>query len=123
MVRITKTPKDAIQRVERGWGYELWIENMKEYCGKALVLSKGKRSSFHYHMKKMETMYLVEGRVILRMMDTDTGKEYEIELLQGDKIRLERGKPHQIIAMEDSVLFEFSTFHEEEDSYRIQKGD
>lgn len=123
MAKIEKRNSEQIVRVDRGWGYELWIENRPEYCGKLLHLDKGKCCSLHFHMNKTETMYLQSGHVRLKLIDPDDGKPYYVDLLPGDSIILERGQVHQIGAIEESKLFEFSTEHEESDSYRVEKGD
>lgn len=41
-----------------------------------------------------------------------------IPLDVGDSIQIQRGQKHQLIAIEDSELFEVSTQHFEEDSIR-----
>ena len=39
------------KRVEKKWGYELWIHNDSQYCGKLLVFNNsGDKFSMHYHM-------------------------------------------------------------------------
>ena len=41
------------KKVNKDWGYELWIHNDHEYCGKLLVFpKKSARFSLHYHLKK-----------------------------------------------------------------------
>ena len=40
----------------------------------------------------------------------------------GDKFHIYRGLRHQMVAVEPSELFEFSTQHFEDDSYRVIKG-
>ena len=47
----------------------------------------------------------------------------ELILTRGDNFHVYRGLRHQMIALEDTELFEFSTQHFDSDSYRIQKGD
>ena len=47
-----------IKIVPKGWGYEKWIVNTDEYCGKLLHFIKGKKCSWHYHKLKDETFYL-----------------------------------------------------------------
>jgi len=123
MAHLDKTTLDDTYRKERGWGYELWFENLPEYCGKLLHLWKGKRGSLHFHMNKLETMLLQSGRVNLRFIDPGVGTEYIVELEPGDSIRIPRGQVHQIIAIEESRIIEFSTTHDESDSHRVQKGD
>lgn len=107
----------------RGWGKELWIENLDEYCGKVLLLDEGKKCSMHFHMNKLETMYLQDGRVDIDMIDPETAERYTVSLEPGDSVRIERGQPHQIHALRKSTLIEFSTKHEENDSYKIWRGD
>ena len=47
----------------------------------------------------------------------------EVVLNKGDNFHVYRGLRHQMIALEDTELFEFSTQHFDSDSYRIIKGD
>ena len=47
----------------------------------------------------------------------------ELILSAGDNFHVYRGLRHQMIALEDSELFEFSTQHFDSDSYRVVKGD
>jgi quercetin dioxygenase-like cupin family protein len=41
----------------------------------------------------------------------------------GEAFHVYRGLRHQMEALEDSELFEFSTEHFDEDSHRVIKGD
>ena len=47
----------------------------------------------------------------------------EIVLGPGDNFHVYVGLRHQMVAIEDTELYEFSTQHFDEDSYRIIKGD
>lgn len=123
MARIDKKTFGETYTHHRGWGYEKWIENIPEYCGKILHLEAGKKGSQHFHMNKKETMFLQKGLVQLRLVDSDKGEEYIVQLNPGDSILIPPGQVHQIVALEESDLFEFSTMHEETDSYRVKKGD
>ena len=55
--------------------------------------------------------------------DDNLEKANELVLNAGDNFHVYRGLRHQMIALEDSELFEFSTQHFDSDSYRIIKGD
>jgi hypothetical protein len=46
-----------------------------------------------------------------------------IILNPGDKFHIYVGMRHQMQALENTELFEFSTQHFDEDSYRLIKGD
>ena len=105
-------------------GYEKWIVNTDEYCGKLLFFEKNKRCSWHYHKLKDETFYLQSGKILLFYGDSDDlNTATNIVLEPGDKFHIYRGLRHQMVAVEASELFEFSTQHFEDDSYRVIKGD
>tara|TARA_R110000824_G_scaffold400848_1_gene609539 strand:+ start:504 stop:851 length:348 start_codon:yes stop_codon:yes gene_type:complete len=109
---------------KKGWGYELWIHNDEKYCGKVLFFETGKKCSYHYHKLKHETFYLQTGKLILRYGMGDSLDDACTTLLTpGDSFEIIPGLRHQMEALEDSELMEFSTQHFESDSYRIQKGD
>ena len=114
-----KLPK----RVEKTWGYELWIYNDEDYCGKLLVFNKeGDKFSMHYHLKKKETWFVQQGGFIFKWIDIENGKLNSRTLVNGESVLIERGQPHQLIALEDnSTIVEVSTEHFDEDSYRIYK--
>ena len=108
----------------KGWGYEKWIVNKEDYCGKLLHMIKGKKCSWHYHTLKDETFYLQDGKILLKYSDDDDIKKAkEIVLNRGDKFHIYRGLRHQMYALEDTDLFEFSTQHFEHDSNRVIPGD
>ena len=145
--------------VSKGWGYELWIANNDDYCGKLLHVVKDRHLSFHFHKKKSETFYVQNGKMLV-FLGYGTGdekkeafkkymkrikhgyetveeivKSYESGLSDigdysdvfimgpGDVLDLPAGTPHSAYALETTEFFEFSTLHEDSDSYRIVKGD
>ena len=113
-----------IKFVPKGWGFEKWIANNEEYCGKLLYFAKGKKCSWHYHNLKDETFYIQSGKILLRYSDSDeieTSKELILE--KGDKYHIYRGLRHQMLALDDTELFEFSTQHFDSDSIRVINGD
>ena len=113
-----------IKIVPKGWGYEKWIVNTEEYCGKLLHIVKGKKCSWHYHKLKDETFYLQRGQLLVRYSDDDDFENSsKLIMMEGDKFHVYRGLRHQMIALQDSDLFEFSTQHFDSDSNRIIKGD
>jgi quercetin dioxygenase-like cupin family protein len=110
--------------VPKGWGFEKWIVNNEEYCGKLLYFVKGKRCSWHYHKLKDEVFYIQSGKILVKYSDQDDiEKAEELILERGDNFHVYRGLRHQMIAIEDTELFEFSTQHFDSDSHRILKGD
>jgi len=109
--------------VPKGWGREIIIENNDKYCGKILQFNEGCKFSMHYHLLKDETWYVNTGAFIYRWIDTETAEVQEQTLTVGDVVRQLPGQPHQIEALSDGEIFEVSTTHMDEDSYRVWKGD
>ena len=110
--------------VPKGWGYEKWIVNKPEYCGKLLFIEKNKMVSWHYHILKDETFYVQSGKILLKYSNhDDLETALEVVLNKGDSFYIPRGMRHRMIGVEDTELFEFSTEHFDSDSYRLIKGD
>jgi len=101
---------------EKVWGREEWIANTDKYCGKFLYLEKGKRCSLHYHKKKDETFYIFKGRVLMEINNKDK------VMKKGDAVHITPMMAHRFSGLEKSVIIEFSTHHEENDSYRIEES-
>lgn len=109
--------------VAKEWGYELWITNNEKYCGKILFIKKGKQCSWHYHVVKDEVLFVKSGELLFRVLDKEAGTEEEEVLLgAGEAWHVRPGVIHQMTALEDVEIFEISTQHFDEDSYRLEKG-
>ncbi len=98
--------------INKVWGHEEIIVNSSKYCGKKLVLKKGFRCSIHYHKEKDETFYVNKGKVLMEI-----NNEKRI-MLPGDSLRILPNTKHRFTGLEDSEIIEFSTHHEDSDSYR-----
>jgi len=136
-------PDTKVPIIPKRWGYEKVIDNNKQYCGKLLHFVAGSSSSTHFHRVKTETFYLHKGAVevllypdgerlhdwYLNHQDHHAAKSEvhdmmeRIILRQGQRLKIPVNTAHQINALEDSELFEFSTEDFEDDSYRIIKSD
>jgi len=99
------------KEVKKEWGKEIWLVN-RDYCGKRLILNKGYRCSMHYHKNKDETFYVLKGKVLMEIGN----KKYV--MLPGHSILIEPNTKHRFTGLEDSEIMEFSTHHEDSDSYR-----
>ena len=100
-----------IKVVPKEWGEERWIVN-RDYCGKLLILKMGYRCSLHHHRIKDETFYINKGRVLMEC------KGEAMIMKPGDALLIEPHTKHRFTGLEDSEIFEFSTHHEDSDSYR-----
>jgi len=114
--QIQKMAKSKL--FKKVWGSEEWLVNNDNYCGKILTLNPGFQCSYHYHKKKDETFYVLEGLVYLKL------EGEEIILHPSDSQRILPGQRHQFASLDGiSKLIEISTHHEEDDSYRESESD
>lgn len=102
--------------VPKVWGYEKWLENNEYYCCKLLFLNKSYQCSLHYHKNKDELFVITKGHVRL-----EKNKEI-LHLREGAFVRLEPGTIHRFTGVEDSIIMEVSTHHDEKDNYRLEKS-
>lgn len=109
--------------VPKKWGWETIIHNDEDYCGKLLNFNKGAKFSMHFHIKKKETWYVAAGEFELIYIDTRDASEHKRMLGVGEIVTIGRGDPHQLIALTAGQIFEVSTPHYDDDSYRVRKGD
>lgn len=94
------------------------------YCGKKLIINKDKKCSIHYHKIKDETFFIQNGKVRMDIYPKGyPGKVKRIIMGVGDTLHIPVELVHQFFGLEDSEMFEFSTQHFEEDSYRYVLGD
>lgn len=108
--------------VSKGWGREIVFANNDEYCGKLLEFKRGAKFSMHFHIQKRESFYILRGEVELWFYDLTNAAPNMKTLRVGDVVHIPRNCPHQIRALQDSVIVEVSTHHEDADSYRILPG-
>lgn len=102
--------------VEKVWGYEEEIINTDKYCGKKFLLKKGYQSSLHYHLEKDETFYFDEGKVLLEL-----GGEKFI-MVPGNSQRILPKQIHRFSGLEESIIYEFSTHHSDDDVVRLEES-
>ena len=104
--------------VEKPWGREIWFADQSAYAGKLLEVRQGCRLSLQYHERKIETLYLLSGRVRLTYRATAPGETPQaadvtpadcFEWTPGRALHVPPRTIHRFEALEDSVLIESST--------------
>ena len=51
------------KKINKPWGFELLLEKNKKYMFKKLFMKKGHRCSLQFHKKKIETIFIVSGKL------------------------------------------------------------
>jgi len=103
---------EPVKIVKKEWGKEIWMANTLLYCGKKLILNKGKRCSLHKHKNKNETFYIDKGEVLMEL----DGEKRIMNI--GESVLIKPNILHRFSGIKDSVIIEISTHHEDSDSYR-----
>jgi mannose-6-phosphate isomerase len=102
-------PKFDSIHVNKPWGGETIFAHNERYVGKILYIKEGHRLSKQYHKVKDETIYVMEGRL---MIEVGEGKDSETMLMRkGDSYHITPGTVHRFSAYcnQDVRLFEVST--------------
>jgi mannose-6-phosphate isomerase-like protein (cupin superfamily) len=96
--------------VPKPWGREEIFAENERYAGKLLYISAGQSLSLQYHERKDETLYVLEGEVILLVGD-DRERMKQMRLGPGQSYRLRPGTLHRMSAPEAApcVLVEVSS--------------
>ncbi len=102
-----------LKKVKKVWGLELWVSN-NSYCGKILKLKKDFQCSLHLHKEKKETFLILSGEVRFEL-----AKKVSI-LKPMDIVDIPRDTLHRFTGIKNSVMIEFSTHHENSDSFRVE---
>jgi mannose-6-phosphate isomerase-like protein (cupin superfamily) len=109
--------------VKKGWGSEfIWATNDK-YCGKLMEFNAGAKFSMHFHKEKDETWYILSGKFVIKLINTNNASVSETKLYPGDVWHNKPLEPHQLICIEAGTVIEVSTPDSVEDNYRVMPGD
>lgn len=129
--------EEEVKLVTKPWGNatidgtsgvgELWLnydrgENVgdkeKRYVFKKLYIKSGTKTSFQYHVNKLETNHLIEGKAEA-WQENEKGEIEKSIFEAGDTWSIPCGRKHRLIALTDLVMLEAST-PEVDDVVRIQ---
>ena len=110
-------------KVDKGWGHEIIWASTDKYCGKLLKFNTGAEFSMHFHHEKDETWYILDGKFIVKVIDTSDASIAEHELLPGYIWHNPPLLPHKVICVEEGTIIEVSTPDSVEDNYRVMPGD
>jgi mannose-6-phosphate isomerase-like protein (cupin superfamily) len=93
----------------REWGIETFIVECPAYLGKLLHMKPGTKGGLQFHVEKDEAFYLLSGEALVRTDDGDGLRTIRLE--QGQGFRIPPGAIHQVEAVTDCILIEWSTPH------------
>tara|TARA_R110000824_G_scaffold28264_13_gene95243 strand:- start:141 stop:614 length:474 start_codon:yes stop_codon:yes gene_type:complete len=97
-------------RVNKPWGYELWLELNEFYAYKLIHMKAGNRSSLQWHDTKIEANYVIDGEAEVLLEDAD-GNLNSHSFKAGDGWVVPVKRKHRVIATKDYTALEVSTPH------------
>ena len=97
-------------RVEKPWGYELWLELNEFYAYKVIHMNKGNKSSLQSHDHKIEANYVIEGEAEV-LLENDKGVLESRIFKAGSGWTVPLNRKHRVIAKTDYTALEVSTPH------------
>ena len=96
------------ETIEKPWGREEIIEINKRYMFKRLTMYEGHRCSLQYHNYKLETIYILEGKLRIYFGEDQNSLENNI-FEAGESITLSPKVVHRMEAVSDCIYLESST--------------
>lgn len=103
-----------IQHIDKPWGYEEIIETNPRYTVKKLFMKKGHQCSYQYHEKKMETILVLSGELII------IEENQKIPLKKGEVITIKPFEKHRMRAENKDCLYLECSTSELDDVIRIE---
>src|SRR3989344_2776397 len=104
--------------INKPWVREVWLELNDKYCYKRIYIKAGTRTSFQYHLKKLETNYIIEGEAEV-WLENKNGEIVKSIKRKDDFFNVIPLRKHRVIAITDLILQEVST-PEVDDVIRIE---
>ena len=94
--------------VTKPWGEERIFAETPRYAGKLLVIRKGESLSYQYHVRKEETIHVLDGTLGLQL--EQDGEAADLRVAPGQTFHVAPGTRHRMYAPEgDCLLVEVST--------------
>jgi len=97
-------------RVEKPWGYEIWLEINEFYTYKLIHMTAGNQCSLQSHQYKFETNYIIEGEATVLLEDKN-GELQSHLFKMGDGWSVPIGRKHRVMSTTDYTSLEVSTTH------------
>ena len=94
-------------RIEKPWGYEEILAHTQVYVMKRMYINQGHRMSLQYHQEKEETIYVVEGVLLVWESEHSIPKRFH----KGEIFHVYPGQVHRFGASNTMgcILIECST--------------
>ena len=111
------------QVVNKSWGNEIRIVSNENnnYSGKLLNLNQNESTSTHFHSNKHKTFYVLNGTLHIEIIEPESAELMRYAVDSEETFEIEQNVAHRLYAQDSGVtVIEISTYHDDEDVYRVQ---
>ena len=106
----------------KDWGNIIKIVDNEEnnYSGRIINLNENEMTSTHFHSKKHKTFYVLSGTLTIEIIEPQNGEVVSFNIDSEECFDIEQNVAHRLMAKNGGVtVIEISTFHHDEDVYRV----
>jgi len=111
------------QVTNKSWGNVVRIVDSEEnnYSGKLLNINQNESTSVHFHSNKHKTFYVLQGTLTIEIIEPDNAELVLYSVDSEECFEIEQNVAHRLIAKDGGVtVIEVSTFHHDDDVFRVQ---
>ena len=106
---------------DKYWGYITTVFTSEDFALKEVFMKAGTQSSMEYHVRKDEYYYIQSGKLKVGMR-IGRAQNKSLVLEKGDVFHIPPGLMHMRMALEDTVVIEWSNKDDDEDSNIVEDG-
>ena len=106
----------------KDWGNVIKVIDNEEnnYSGRILNINQNQMTSTHFHSKKHKTLYVLQGTLTIEIIEPDNAELVQYVVDSEECFEIEQNVAHRLMAKDGGVtVIEVSTFHHDEDVYRV----
>ena len=106
---------------DKYWGYITSVFADENFTLKKIFMKKGSQSSMEYHCNKDEFYYIFAGKLKVGHR-IGRAKNTSVILEENDVYHVPPGLMHMRIALEDTIIIEWSNKDDDSDSHIVEDG-
>ena len=110
----------------KSWGNVIKIVDNEDndYSGRLLNINQNNQTSTHFHSNKHKTFYVLSGVLVIDVIEPSNAEVVSYKIDSEETFEIEQNVAHRLRAEEDGVtVIEVSTYHHDNDVYRVQPLD
>ena len=106
---------------DKYWGYITSVFADENFTLKKIFMKKGSQSSMEYHCNKDEFYYIFSGKLKVGHR-IGRAENTSVTLEENDVYHIPPGLMHMRIALEDTIIIEWSNKDDDSDSHIVEDG-